>query len=76
LFLDFADDDRATPASLHYRFVAAHSALLRARSDKAAIADASAVVAKLNIDASNFCLMLATRVHEGAEQLFGVGSKS
>ena len=75
-FLDFGDEDRGTPGSLHYRFVAAHNALLRARSDQAAVADASAVVAKLNIDASNFCLMLATRFEEGAKQLFGLGRRS
>lgn len=47
-FLDYRDDERREPESLHYKFVCAHRAVLAAESSRASIEDVQVGVDRLN----------------------------
>jgi hypothetical protein len=69
-FLDYADDYRMQdPQSLHYRFVAAHRAVLKARQDRELIAPAEELVRRVNHALSNFLYDITTLFTQRAETL-------
>jgi hypothetical protein len=53
-FLDYQDDGRPEPKSLHYRFVSAHRAVLAAESSRTSIEDVQGQVDRLNHAWSDF----------------------
>jgi len=53
-FLDYEDDHRQEPRSLHYQFVFAHRAVLAAEADSSTVAEARGRVERLNHAWSRF----------------------
>jgi hypothetical protein len=60
-FLDYQDDNAGEePTSLHYKFVVAHRAVLRAKTNRESLPDAETQVLELNWKCSVFLERLAT----------------
>jgi hypothetical protein len=68
-FLDYRDDYRAEPLSLHYIFVKAHKAVVGARKGTIGVDEAQTPVDELNWACSNFLEALTTSFLERATTL-------
>ena len=68
-FVDYSDDNRAEPQSLHYQFVHAHRAVLAAESGQSDVRSAQAQVDRLNHAWSNYAIQIASELEERGRSL-------
>jgi len=69
LFLDYADDTRLDPESLHYQFVHTHQIVIDSKKDKLKIREALTAVLKLNSSCSIFLEKTTNEFTDRAEKL-------
>jgi hypothetical protein len=73
-FLDYADDTRRHPKSLHYRFVSAHRAVMRSEAGGASIEQAQEELDQLNHAWSDFADDIAQELSVVGSEMLGTPS--
>src|SRR5262245_46235397 len=68
-FVDYRDDARTQPLSLHYMFVAAHRAVLAVEAGRLEAEDAQTEVDRLNHAWSNFAIKIAAELETRGRSL-------
>ena len=68
-FVDYRDDSRDDPVSLHYKFVAAHRAVLAVEAGQLDVQSAQRMVDRLNHAWSNFAIQIAAELETRGRSL-------